>query len=248
MDSLLQIPIGVPSLEAATAEVVQAIESGERQIVFACTNANAMNVSWRDDEFRKALQDADHVVADGVGVSVIARIAHKNVGPRISGQEYYEAVMNALSRRGAGRVFYFGSSASVLDRIRSRFAAAYPALTLCGAISPPFGNWSEEQNDAFIDEINAAEPDVLWVGMTAPKQEKWVYRNRRRLSVPVIGNVGAVFDFFAGTVKPAPAWVRKLGFEAVYRLAVEPRRLWRRVLVSNVNFIRLGLWHEVLRR
>lgn len=227
---------------------MQAVESRDRQIVFACTNANAMNVSCRDEHFRDALGDADHVVADGAGVSVIARLAGKDVGPRISGHQYYDAVMKALNTRGSGRVFYFGSSTRVLESIRRRFISEYPNLSLAGTISPPFGVWSDARNDAFVEEINAARPDVLWVGMTAPKQEKWVYQNRRRLDVPVIGSVGAVFDFFAGTVRPAPAWVRRIGFEAVYRLAVEPKRLWRRVLLSNVNFIRLGLWHEVLRR
>lgn len=246
MDTLLGISIGVSSLNDAAAQAMEAIAYQQSQIVFACANSNAMNVARSDDVFRDALLDAEHLVADGVGISIVACLANKNVGPRIIGQQYYEAVMDKIQLGGGGRIFYFGSSELVLARIRQRFSHEYPELNLCGTISPPFGEWSKEQNEEFIEEINAARPDILWVGMTAPKQEKWVYENRRSLKVPVIGNVGAVFDFFAGTVKPAPNWIRKCGLEAIFRLAVEPKRLWRRVLVSNVSFLGVGLWTEVL--
>jgi N-acetylglucosaminyldiphosphoundecaprenol N-acetyl-beta-D-mannosaminyltransferase len=246
LDSLLGIPIGVTSLDDAATDAIRVIESRSRQIVFACANSNAMNVARSDPAFREALLDTDQLVADGVGVSIVARLARKNVGPRIIGHQYYEAIMKKLQQRGHGRVFFFGSSQAVLNLIHQRFITEYPELIFCGAISPPFGEWPGQQNSEFIQMINAATPDVLWVGMTAPKQEKWVFANRRLLDAPVIGSVGAVFDFYAGTVKPSPGWVRRVGLEALYRLAAEPKRLWRRVLVSNVSFLRVGIWSEVL--
>lgn len=246
-DTLLGIPIGVPSLEEATAEALAAVERRRGQVVFACANSHSMNVARNDRLFRSALLDADQLVADGAGVSAVARLAGKNVGPRITGHRYFEAMLDALRLRGGGRVFFFGSSQPVLERIRARFAAEYPTLTLCGMLSPPFGDWSKEDNDRFVHAINSTQPDVLWVGMTAPKQEKWVFENRRALWVPVIGSIGAVFDFFAGTVSPSPAWIRSCGLEAFYRLAAEPKRLWRRVLVSNFTFLRIGIWTEVMR-
>lgn len=245
-DSLLGIPIGVTSLEEAVVSAHRAIDGGTGQIVFSCANSHSLNVTRTDQTFRAALIDADQLVADGSGVTLIARLARKDVGPRIIGHEYFLAIMSSLQSRGRGRVFFFGSSQAVLDRIEGRFARDYPALTLCGTISPPYGEWSEETNEGFIEAINAARPDVLWVGMTAPKQEKWTYHNRRKLSVAVIGNIGAVFDFYAGTVKASPALLRRLGLESFYRLAMEPRRLWRRVLVSNLDFVRIGVWQEVL--
>ena len=246
VDSLLGIEIGVSSLDDAVDGAVGAIDRRDRQIAFACANSNSMNVARRDSEFREALKNADQLVADGVGVTLIARLAGKSVGPRIIGQQYYEALMNRMNRRGHGRVFFFGSSERVLELIRQRFALEYPNLTLCGTISPPYGDWPESQNDQFVETINKAAPDVLWVGMTAPKQEKWVQASRGKLDAPVLGSIGAVFDFFAGTVKESPRWVRSCGLEAPYRLFAEPRRLWRRVLVSNVTFIGVGFWCEVL--
>lgn len=248
MSEILGVPIGAASLEDIAEEAIAAIEDREMQIVFACSNSHSMNMSREDEVFRLALLDADQVVADGAGVRFVARLVGKDVGPRIIGQEYFDAVMDKLRSRGSGRVFFFGSTEATLDLIAQRFRRDYPELTICGVISPPFGDWSRQRNGEFVRRINEAQPDVLWVGMTAPKQEKWVYENRRALEVPVIGSIGAVFDFFAGTVKASPLWIRRLGLEALYRLAMEPKRLWRRVLVSNVTFVVYGSWYEMRKR
>jgi N-acetylglucosaminyldiphosphoundecaprenol N-acetyl-beta-D-mannosaminyltransferase len=248
LSKILEIPIGVSSLEDIAQDAVAAIDGRAGQIVFACANAHSMNMSRRDKKFRQALLDADQVVADGSGVRFVARLAGKDVGPRIIGQAYFEALMKKLKSRNSGRVYFFGSSEATLNLIDQRFKRDYPELTFCGATSPPFGEWSDEANEEFLAKINDARPDVLWVGMTAPKQEVWVYENRRSLDVPVIGSIGAVFDFFAGTVKSSPQWVRTIGLEALYRLAMEPRRLWRRVLISSVTFLIYGSWYELRER
>lgn len=245
MDTILDIPVGVSSLAKSIEATRDCLDRKAAQRVFACANSHSMNVATRDDEFRSALLDADLVVADGVGVLFVAKLFGKDVGAHIIGQEYFQNVMDMLEKRGRGRVFFFGSSQATLDGIRERFRSDFPALTLCGTISPPFGEWTAEENREFVDKINHARPDVLWVGMTAPKQEKWVFRNRSALNVPVIGSIGAVFDFYAGTVKASPKWVRALRCEAAYRLVREPRRLWRRILVSNVTFIFKGVLHEL---
>ena len=126
-------------------------------------------------------------------------------------------------------------------------ADEFPEIEVCGTLSPPYRSWTSEENKAMIAKVNAARPDVLWVGMTAPKQEKWVAANRNQLDVPVVGSVGAVFDFFAGTNPRAPQWMCKLGLEWVYRLIREPRRMWRRTVISAPKFVVLVLWHHVLR-
>jgi N-acetylglucosaminyldiphosphoundecaprenol N-acetyl-beta-D-mannosaminyltransferase len=141
-------------------------------------------------------------------------------------------------------VFFFGSSQKVLDLIAQRLKQDYPTITLCGAISPPFGAWSELQNTQYIQQVNKEKPDLLWVGMTAPKQEKWVRDNAAQLQVPVIGSIGAVFDFFAGTYPRAPQWMINSGLEWFYRFVKEPKRMF----VSNPKFVWLVLWRHVLRQ
>lgn len=244
---LLGIPIGQPSLAAATESALAAIERKSPPVVFACAMSHSLNVAQTDAEFAEALRQADMVVADGVGVTLMSRLARVDVGARIAGEEFFFSLMNALENRGKGRVFFFGATDKTLGLISERFQREFPSLELCGVLSPPFRPWSDEENQKMINKINSAKPDVLWVGMGAPKQEKWVYRSRKALNAPLIGSIGAVFDYFAGTNPPPPSWVRRWGLETPYRLMREPRRLWRRALISNLMFVIRVLQKHVLR-
>jgi N-acetylglucosaminyldiphosphoundecaprenol N-acetyl-beta-D-mannosaminyltransferase len=243
--TLLDINIDRMSLAEVTEEALQAINRKISQIVFVCANPHSLVVAQHDYGFQSALTQADLVVADGIGVSFMARLVGVQIGPRITGTDYFEAVLMALQHRGGGRVFFFGSSQRVLDLIAQRFTCDFPALTLCGMYSPPFGSWSEDENRRMVQVINDAKPDILWVGMTAPKQEKWVEENRHNLTVPVIGSIGAVFDFYAGTYARAPQWIWHIGLEWAYRLMLEPRRMWRRNFVSAPMFVWLVLMRHV---
>jgi N-acetylglucosaminyldiphosphoundecaprenol N-acetyl-beta-D-mannosaminyltransferase len=246
---LLDIPISARQIDELMSDVQKAVAGEGAQIVFACANTHAVAVAQSDAEFMRALRDAEHVVADGVGLTIMAKLARVHVGPRIVGEQYFRAVMSELARLGGKKVFFFGSSQKVLDLIRMEMAVRYPAVQLAGVLSPPFRPWTEEENAQMIDQINEARPDVLWVGMTAPKQELWTYRNRRHLEVPVIGSVGAVFEFFAGTVPSPPDWVRRLGVETFYRYWKDPKplRFWRRDLISGPVFVSLVIRRHVLR-
>ena len=243
---LLGIPIDRKSLAEVTEEALQAINRKISQRVFVCANPHSLVVAQHDDSFQSALTHAKLVVADGIGVSFMARLVGVQIGPRITGTDYFQAVLMALQQRGGGRVFFFGSSQRVLDLVAKRFAADFPSLTLCGTFSPPFGSWSDEENRRMVQVINDAKPDVLWVGMTAPKQEKWVEENRHNLTAPVIGSIGAVFDFYAGTYARAPQWVCRIGLEWAYRFILEPRRMWQRNCVSAPKFFWLVLCRHVL--
>lgn len=242
---LLDIPIDTKPLSEIIHCSLFSVEHRNAQRVFACANPHSLVVAQHDIEFKTAMQQADLVVVDGVGASVMARVVGVRLGPRITGMDYFYGLLDALHQRGSGRVFFFGSSQKVLDLIAMRFAKEFPSLTLCGAVSPPFGTWSEVENHRMVKAINDAKPDVLWVGMTAPKQEKWVEANRKQLKVPVIGSIGAVFDFYAGTYSRAPRWICDAGLEWVCRLIREPRRMWRRNFVSAPKFVWLVLRKHV---
>ncbi len=243
---LLGVALNRRPLTEVTAEAVQAIDRRIAPKVFACANPHSLVVAQQDADFHSALRQANLVVADGVGVTFMTRLIGVDVGPRITGADYFYGVLGALQRRGSARVFFFGSSQPVLDRIARRFAADFPSLTLCGALSPPFGTWSEIENHRMVKAISNAKPDVLWVGMTAPKQEKWVEANRGQLNIPIIGSIGAVFDFYAETYARAPKWICDIGLEWVYRFIREPRRMWRRTFVSGPKFVWLVFRQHVL--
>ena len=245
--TMLGVEISKAPLEELIAHAINAIDNRGR-IVFACANPHSLAIAVRDAEFKAALNAADQVVADGAGVTVLGRMVGLDVGPRITGSDYFLSTMQALSRYEGRRVFFFGSSDKVLELIADRMRAEFPSIDLCGTLSPPFKDWSEEENDRMIEQINAARPDVLWVGMTAPKQEKWVYSSMEKLQVPVIGSIGAVFDFYAGTHPRAPLWMRRVGFEWLFRFMREPFRMWHRNLISSPLFIKLVIQHHILRK
>lgn len=153
-----------------------------------------------------------------------------------SGKRLYEP--SATLRSPQLTVMFMGSSQKVLDLIVKRAAKAYPHLKVV-TYSPPYKpEFSEEDNKAIIDAINAADPDLLWIGMTAPKQEKWTFSHWDELNIHChVGTIGAVFDFFAGTVERAPMWWQRHGLEWLYRLLKEPKRMWRRYIIGNALFL-----------
>jgi N-acetylglucosaminyldiphosphoundecaprenol N-acetyl-beta-D-mannosaminyltransferase len=229
------VKIGPRSLAALVDHACASIAQRRETFVFACANPHSLVVAGSDEQFRRALNTATAVVADGVGCQWAATLTGVTVGPRITGMDFFLAIM-AAQDKSAGRVFFFGSRPEILATLRLRVAREFPRVDMA-TLSPPFGTWSEEQNRAMIAEIRAFRPDVLWVGMTAPKQEKWVSANEAALQVPVIGSIGAVFDYYAGATKRAPRWVCDIGMEWLYRLPREPRRLWRRTFVSGPLFL-----------
>lgn len=147
-------------------------------------------------------------------------------------------IQNSKFRERPLTVMFMGSSQKVLDLIVKRAAEVYPHLKVV-TYSPPYKpEFSDEDNKAIIEAINAADPDLLWIGMTAPKQEKWTYTHWKELNIHChVGTIGAVFDFFAGTVERAPMWWQEHGLEWLYRLLKEPKRMWRRYIIGNALFL-----------
>ncbi len=160
-----------------------------------------------------------------------------------SGKRLYEPsaklkIQNSKFRERPLTVMFMGSSQKVLDLIVKRAAEVYPHLKIV-TYSPPYKpEFSEEDNKAIVEAINAVDPDLLWIGMTAPKQEKWTYSHWNELNIHChVGTIGAVFDFFAGTVERAPIWWQRHGLEWLYRLLKEPKRMWRRYIIGNALFL-----------
>lgn len=204
----------------------------------ACLNPHSYAVAKNDSAFSDALSDADWLVPDGVGIVLAGRLIGIPFFERITGFDIFDGVMRDLNDLG-GRVFFLGSSHENLSLVEARVGADYPNVVFAGKYSPPFRNeFSVEENEAMLSAVISAKPDVLWVGMTAPKQEKWLFENRERLPVVFAGAIGAVFDFYSGKVKRSHPFFQRLGLEWLPRLVKQPRRLWRRMGVSAPLFIR----------
>ena len=211
----------------------------EGKLLINTINAHSYNTARKDALFAEALTKGDVLIPDGVSIVKACRRIHAKSQPkeRVAGWDLFAFEMDRLEKKG-GTVMFMGSSPKVLDLIVKRAAEVYPHLKVV-TYSPPYKpEFSEEDNRAIIDAINAADPDLLWIGMTAPKQEKWTYSHWNELDIHChVGTVGAVFDFFAGTVERAPmAWQRH-GLEWLYRLLKEPKRMWRRYILGNTLFL-----------
>ena len=211
----------------------------EGKLLINTINAFSYDNARKDVLFSEALQKGDVLIPDGISIVKACRFLNAKSQPkeRIAGWDLFVYEMEKLNRVG-GRVMFLGSSDAVLNLIRQRVAEKYPKIEV-DTYSPPYKpEFSDEENEAMISAINHSNPDLLWIGMTAPKQEKWAYTHLDRLDVHChIGTIGAVFDFFAGTVKRAPERWQRVGLEWLYRLLSEPRRMWRRYFIGNAKFI-----------
>ena len=209
---------------------------GQEKLVVNTLNAHSYQVTKKDSQFKKALQHSDMLFPDGIGVVLAARLLKRKKIKRITGSDIHLHLLRQLNRK-KGRVFYLGASESTLRRIKSRLKKEYPGVSV-KTYSPPFKDtFTPAENARMTEAVNAFRPDVLFVGMTAPKQEKWSYVQSRSLDAGIIASIGAVFDFYAGTVqRPAKIW-QDLGLEWLVRLVREPRRLWHRYLVSTPQIL-----------
>ena len=233
------------SLQLKTLKIVCSQSELDRipvgKILINTINAHSYNTAQKDEAFAEALSKGDFLIPDGAGIVKACRWLKAKSQPeeRIAGWDLFSFEMNRLERKSEKRkVMFLGSSEKVLALIRERAAVDYPHLEVI-TYSPPFKpEFSDEDNLAMIGAINHADPDLLWIGMTAPKQEKWAYRHWDELNIHChCGTIGAVFDFYAGTVKRAPLWWQRHSLEWLYRLIKEPRRMWRRYIIGAAKFL-----------
>lgn len=220
----------------------------DRKVLINTINAHSFNVAQKDELFAEALSNGDYLIPDGVSIIKACKILNGKSQPkeRIAGWDLFVFEMQRLEERsqkrtenaGRSKVMFMGSSEKVLDLIRKKAAKEYPSIDIV-TYSPPYKEkFSDEDNAAIIKAINEANPDLLWIGMTAPKQEKWAYSHWKDLDIHChVGTIGAVFDFYAGTAQRAPKWWQEHSLEWLYRLIKEPKRMWRRYIIGNPLFL-----------
>lgn len=209
------------------------------KILINTINAHSYNTALKDPLFANALQNGDALIPDGASIVMACKWLKAKSQPkeRIAGWDLFCLEMEKLNEKG-GKCFFMGSSEKVQSLIKEKANIVYPNI-LVETYSPPYkAEFSEEENKAIIKAINEANPDLLWIGMTAPKQEKWAYTHWEELNIDChVGTIGAVFDFFAGTIQRAPIWWQEHSLEWLYRLIKEPKRMWRRYIIGNTLFI-----------
>ena len=212
----------------------------EGKLLINTINAHSYNTALKDPAFAEALLRGDALIPDGASIVLAFKLLRHEKIERTAGWDLFLYEMDKLNRKG-GTCFFLGSSEDTLRKIKVKAVRLYPNIRI-ETYSPPYKpEFTQEDNQAMIAAVNQAQPDLLWVGMTAPKQEKWAYAHKEKLDTKIICSIGAVFDFYAGTVeRPSPFWIQ-LRLEWFIRLIKEPKRMWRRYIIGNTLF----LWNMV---
>jgi N-acetylglucosaminyldiphosphoundecaprenol N-acetyl-beta-D-mannosaminyltransferase len=234
--TLLGVPIAMTDYEQ-TMDVMDGMIA-RRETGYVCAVAvHALTVAYTDAEMKRALLESTLVVPDGMPLVWAANVLGENLPHRVYGPELMRRYTQRCATQGHRVWLYGGRDQGHLVQLALRLRQQNPGIKIVGGYAPPFRPLTQEEEDALVEQINHAKPDVLWVGIGVPKQEKWMAHIRERLEVPVMCAVGAAFDFHAGRISQAPAWMQDRGLEWTYRIAQEPRRLLPRYLYYNPRFL-----------
>jgi N-acetylglucosaminyldiphosphoundecaprenol N-acetyl-beta-D-mannosaminyltransferase len=231
------VPLSVIDYEHALAWIDAMVAARERGYMCVC-NVHTVMASQEDPPLRAALHSPLAVnVPDGQPLVWALNALGQSLQDRVYGPELMARAFARATSNGQRFYLYGGRDQEALAALGRQLRRRFPGVNIVGGYAPPFRPLTAEERIALSDEINEAEPDVVWVGIGVPKQEKWMAEMRPHLDAPVLVGVGAAFDFLAGLVPQAPPWLQRAGLEWAYRLAHEPRRLWRRYLRYNPRFV-----------
>ncbi len=242
---ILGVKVSVTDLDRACAALSEWIRQKRRAYVCVCPVSTIVECR-RDPQYRDIVNQADLVTPDGVPLVWLGRARGFRDIRRTYGPDLMRRFCD-LGRQKGYRHYLYGGTPEALARLQERLTQLYPDILIAGSYSPPFRSLSAAEDEDIITMINQARPDVLWVGLGSPKQDYWMHRLRPRLDVPVMVGVGAAFDFISGAKRQCPSWLQRCGLEWLFRLCTEPRRLWRRYLIGNTQFV-FWLAREALSR
>ena len=205
------------------------------------SNVHTTVMAYEDEEYCAVQNGGVMAIPDGGPLSVVGRRRGCAQMERVTGPDYMARILEISVGKGY-RHYFYGATQKTLDKLRQRLVKDYPGIQIVGMFSPPFRPMTEEEDTAFVEKVNEAKPDFLWVALGAPKQEKWMAVHQGAVCGFMVG-VGAGFDYFAGNIKRAPRWMQRLNLEWLYRLMQEPGRLFKRYWHTNLKFI----WEAVLK-
>lgn len=243
LQSVLGANIDAISWDDALKTIVKWAEKRDSRYICIC-NAHSVVTAATDPEFRMVINGADMATPDGAPIAWALRYFGFTNQERINGPDLTWRYLQIAEQRGHG-VYFYGSTEDTLKKLRRVLNVHFPNLRICGAYSPPFYAPTSREDESEIDAINRSGANVVFVGLGCPKQEKWIAAHCGRVHAVMIG-VGAAFDYHAGTIKRAPLWFQQNGLEWLHRLCSEPRRLFKRYMVTNTLFI-VGIGKQILR-
>ena len=235
-ENFFTFPISVGSYKRFVDEVFDLAEN--KPSSYACfANVHMTIEAYQDAAFNTVVKDADLVAPDGQPLSWFFKYLKKIDQERVCGMDVFPDLLSEAEKRGKA-IYLYGTTDDVLEKIMERAKAEYPNLNICGSYSPPFRTLTSTEKSDIVDRINNAKPDLVFVSLGCPKQEKWMAEHKNKVRGCMLG-LGQAFHIYARTAKRSPGWMRRFSLEWAYRLYLEPRRLWKRYLFTNSYFVLL---------
>jgi N-acetylglucosaminyldiphosphoundecaprenol N-acetyl-beta-D-mannosaminyltransferase len=246
-EDIAGVPLDPVEIREAVRRIDAWVKAGARPAAYV-VQANAWTTvrACEDKDYFDCLASANLCVADGMPLVWLLRRKGRHLQERVYGPD----LMLILCERAAKekwRCFLYGGKPGVPETLRDTLVSRYPELNVAGTYSPPFQALTAEEDAEVCAMVNAAKPDILWVGLGSPKQDLWMHEHRDRLNVSVMHGVGAAFDFLSGRVRQAPRWMMNAGLEWLFRLIMEPRRLWKRYTITNLKFLYYIVTREIFK-
>lgn len=218
-------------------KILFALFSNNSSMFVTVNNVHTITEALRNTKYKEIINNSFLSLTDGKPLSIIAKLKGIRNITRIFGPTFMEKTLDWGQKDGL-KHFFFGSSEETLNKMLKNISLKYPNAKIVGHFSPPFKDrFSEEENNFFIKIMNESGADLFWIGLGAPKQEIWMYENYKKLNKGIMIGIGAGFDYLAGNIKHAPEWMKNASLEWLYRLIQEPKRLWKRYLVTNTLFL-----------
>jgi N-acetylglucosaminyldiphosphoundecaprenol N-acetyl-beta-D-mannosaminyltransferase len=233
--NVLGVGISVLSLDLAVKEVLSAASSGKRGYI-CVTGVHGVSEAQADSQFKSILNESFLTTPDGMPMVWMGRIRGHSGMTRVYGPDLMLEVFRGSASKGLTHYFY-GSAPGVAAELKDRMERQFPGAKVVGTMSPPFRALATDEEEALAREVASLSPDIFWVGLSTPKQERFMAEHWRKLAATLFIGVGAAFDFHTGRVRQAPRWMQGLGLEWLFRLGCEPRRLWKRYLKNNPLFV-----------
>lgn len=241
--NVLGVGVSVVTMEQALSRIQRWVANNDRQYV-CVTGVHGVMESQREERLRRVHNHAGMVTPDGMPLVWLSRLKKFRSAERVYGPDLLLACCERFLERRY-RHFFYGGGGGVADRLADRLKARFPGLEVVGCLSPPFRKLSPQEDSEIVAQINASHPDIVWVGLSTPKQEIWMAEHVGLVTARVLIGVGAAFDFHAGLKRQAPRWMQQSGLEWLFRLCSEPHRLWRRYLINNPLFLWRVLLQEI---
>jgi len=232
---ILGVKISAIDMNDACSLVEDTVSKRQKKYICVCPVSTIMECK-RNEKVLMSVNSAELATPDGMAVVWIGRmLGYKNIS-RVYGPELMQGICG-ISVKNGYRNYFYGSSPDVVNKLKKRLSEKNLGLIISGSFSPPFRQITKDEDDKIVKEINNSNSDIVWVGLGSPKQDLWMYEHKDRINAPVMIGVGAAFDFLAGVKPQAPRWIRDNGFEWLFRLVTEPKRLWRRYLINYPLFV-----------